>query len=75
MTVPEMVRTLAIEEGACFVGPVCVGGTRATIEEMINGSDEETATAGNFHRVESLPQGGESGLESLNGRAKVALVQ
>jgi cytoskeletal protein CcmA (bactofilin family) len=67
--------TLAIEEGACFVGPVCVGGTRATIEDALN-EDEDFAppvTAGNFHRVESLPEG-EPAMQ-LNGesqRVKVA---
>ncbi|HVX85792.1 MAG TPA: polymer-forming cytoskeletal protein [Phycisphaerae bacterium] len=42
--------TLAIEEGACFVGPVCVGGTRATIEDAIDADDADVRTAGNFHR-------------------------
>jgi cytoskeletal protein CcmA (bactofilin family) len=52
--------TLAIEEGACFVGPVCVGGTRATIDEALaeDESLDAPATAGNFHRTESLPEGG-----------------
>ncbi len=49
--------TLAIEEGACFVGPVCVGGTRATIEDAIDNDAEEVRTAGNFHRMEALGEG------------------
>jgi cytoskeletal protein CcmA (bactofilin family) len=53
--------TLAIEEGACFVGPVCVGGTRATIEDAIDAdADEEVRTAGNFHRMEALGEGDSS---------------
>jgi cytoskeletal protein CcmA (bactofilin family) len=66
--------TLAIEEGACFVGPVCVGGTRATIDEAF-AADEEPATAGNFHRVESLGEGDGESLPAMteNGRARVAV--
>lgn len=65
--------TLAIEEGACFVGPVCVGGTRATIDEAFE-ADDEAATAGNFHRMESLGEGNSEPLVIENGRARAVAV-
>jgi len=67
--------TLAIEEGACFVGPVCVGGTRATIDEAFAQDETEAVTAGNFHRMDALGEGnGESVAVIENGqRARVAV--
>jgi cytoskeletal protein CcmA (bactofilin family) len=68
--------TLAIEEGACFVGPVCVGGTRATIDEAFaSDENEDPVTAGNFHRVESLGEGDGESLPAMseNGRARMAV--
>jgi cytoskeletal protein CcmA (bactofilin family) len=55
--------TLAIEEGACFVGPVCVGGTRATIDEALDAAaaEAEPATAGNYRRIDALPNGNGNG--------------
>jgi cytoskeletal protein CcmA (bactofilin family) len=65
--------TLAIEEGACFVGPVCVGGTRATIDEAFASDEADAVTAGNYHRMESLGEGTSESLQAMseNGRARV----
>jgi cytoskeletal protein CcmA (bactofilin family) len=66
--------TLAIEEGACFVGPVCVGGTRATIDEAFASDDDIPATAGSFHRIESLGEGeGTVPMIGENVRTRVAV--